>query len=176
VKADNKSNACGIEDINTPRFDENLGKDIFVGNSEDGDFYHITVAVLFTYKNKILMIKKSDPTYEKKFSIIAGHLENGESPNIALLREVREELSVTLTDYKFFKKLVAVRDRCRHGLSLHNWYIYSSQQFIDIRNVSFDPKEIEKIEWVDLQELKKMKHCLTQGAYMILEKLGYLNE
>lgn len=54
--------------------------------------------------NKYLMLhrvkKKNDENYEKWIGI-GGKIEDGETPDECLLREVYEETGLTLTDYKF---------------------------------------------------------------------------
>lgn len=131
---------------------------------------------MFINEDKILLIKKSDSAYNKRFSIVAGHLENGESPNVAIIREVKEELGIDFCNYKYLKKECGVEDRCRHGLALHDWYIYLSSESIDIESLKFDRTEIESLEWISLSEIESMKDNLTEGAYLIFKRLGYVHE
>ncbi|EMW1014762.1 NUDIX hydrolase [Serratia liquefaciens] len=157
------------------KLNDNQDDGIYIGNNQSGMPFHITVAALFIHNNKMLIIKKSDPAYMRKYSVIAGHLENGESPWSALLREVKEEIGLTSVDFKFLKKESGVEDLCRYGLNLHDWYIFLSNEYIDIDNIKFDPSEIESLEWVSLNELSNMQDKFTQGSSLILKRMGYIN-
>lgn len=54
------------------------------------------------------------------WDLFGGHLEEGETPEEALVREIKEELNYELKDYKFFKKYV-----CTEGDAYPNIkYIY----------------------------------------------------
>lgn len=163
-------------EIYTKRYNSCKTPGIFVGQNNIGNLYHITVATIFVKDNSLLMIRKSDKAYGNKLSIVAGHLENGESPVEAIIREVREEIGIKLDSYCFIKKEVEVHDKCRHGLDLHDWYIFYSNQIKDISNIDFDGTEIEYLEWVPLDKLSSMKHEFTQGASLIMERLGYISE
>lgn len=169
-------NSSDSEDTVKVRLDNKQGNGLFVGNNPNGTPFHITVAALFIHNGKTLIIKKSDPAYDHKYSIVAGHLENGESPRSALLREVKEELGLALIDFKFLRKEIGVKDLCRYGLNLHDWYIFCSDKYIDIDSIKFDSSEIEGLEWVSLHELNNIRNKFTQGSSLILKKLGYINE
>ena len=57
------------------------------------------------------------------WDLIGGHVEEGETPEEALVREVKEELDYDLKDYKFFKKYI-----CLEGDAYPNIkYIYSGK-------------------------------------------------
>lgn len=163
-------------EIYTKRYNSCQTPGIFVGKSNGGVSYHITVAAIFIKDNSLLMIRKSDKAYGNKLSIVAGHLENGESPVDAIIREVKEEVGITLDSYGFIKKEVEVPDECRHGLDLHDWYVFYSNQIRDISKINFDDTEIEYLEWVPLDKLNSIKHEFTQGASLIMKRLGYISE
>lgn len=55
-------------------------------------------------ENRYLMlhrVKKADDENRDKWIGVGGHFEKGESPEECLLREVKEETGLTLTDYAF---------------------------------------------------------------------------
>ena len=57
------------------------------------------------------------------WDLIGGHVEEGETPEQALVREAREELNYDLKDFKFFKEYV-----CLEGDAYPNIkYIYSGR-------------------------------------------------
>lgn len=171
----NKTVKDSVESFSA-HYDSSNTTGIYIGSNEYKNQYHITVAAIFINEDKILLIKKSDSAYKKRFSIVAGHLENGESPNIAIVREVKEELGIDFCNYEYLKKECGIEDRCRHGLALHDWYIYLSSESIDIESLKFDRTEIESLEWISLSEIESVKDNLTEGAYLIFKRLGYVHE
>lgn len=57
------------------------------------------------------------------WDLIGGHVEEGETPEQALVREVKEELNIDLKDFKFFRKY-----ECIEGDAYPNVkYIYTGK-------------------------------------------------
>ena len=66
---------------------------------------------------------KPEIPYPNHWDFIGGHLEDRETPEVALVREVQEELGLTLTKWKYFRTYV-----CTEGDAYPNVkYIYWSR-------------------------------------------------
>ncbi len=66
------------------------------------------------------------------WDLIGGHVEAGESPEEALIREVKEELDIDLKEYTFYK-----RYECLTGDAYENIkYIYSGKINLPIEEVT----------------------------------------
>ena len=66
------------------------------------------------------------------WDLIGGHIEEGETPAEALVREVKEELNYDLKDYKFFKKYI-----CLEGDAYPNIkYIYSGKFNLPVEQIT----------------------------------------
>lgn len=65
-------------------------------------------AILFENDNNeiLLYLRDNKPgiPFPQHWDLIGGHVEDGETPEEALVREVKEELDIDLKEYKFFKK------------------------------------------------------------------------
>lgn len=65
-------------------------------------------AVIFENDNGeiLLYLRDNKPTipFPHHWDLFGGHVEAGESPEEALVREVKEELDYDLKDYQFFKR------------------------------------------------------------------------
>ena len=68
-----------------------MGKMYSINAKNQG--YHTTVCGMFFNDNKVLIIEKADPAYKRKFSVVAGHVEENEAIEEALKREISEELN-----------------------------------------------------------------------------------
>ncbi len=66
------------------------------------------------------------------WDLIGGHVEEGETPEEALIREVKEELDFDLKEYRFFRKY-----ECLQGDAYPNVkYIYSGKLNIPIEEIT----------------------------------------
>lgn len=133
---------------------------------------HTTVAALFFKGEDILIIQKADPAYKKKFSVVAGHVEEGESIEDALLREVSEEMSINISSYSLLKSFIELPDSCRYGVDVHDWHVYQVNHEIDIDKIEFDKEEIVGLKWVNKKDLPEMKEFFTSGSKSMLTALG----
>jgi len=54
----------------------------------------------------LLYLRDNIPTipFPNHWDLFGGHIEEGETPERALVREVKEELDYDLKNYKFFRK------------------------------------------------------------------------
>lgn len=133
---------------------------------------HVTVAAMFFNEDKVLIIQKADPAYKKKYSIVAGHVEEGESIEDALLREVEEETGLYISQYTLMESFHELNDSCRYGVDLHDWHVYKIEHEIDIDKIDFDKEEIIALHWVPLSELPAMKDFFTSGSKSMFTALG----
>jgi len=66
------------------------------------------------------------------WDLIGGHVEEGESPEQALIREVKEELDIDLKEYTFYRKY-----ECMTGDAYENIkYIYTGRINLPIEKVT----------------------------------------
>ena len=70
----------------------------------------LTVDVCITHGSDVLMFKRSDTkkVFPGWLALPGGHIEEGENPLSAAIREVREEVGVTLTPEEIQLKFVAM--------------------------------------------------------------------
>lgn len=82
----------------------------------------------------LLYLRDNKPgiPFPDHWDLIGGHVEMGETPDEALVREVKEELDIDLKDYKFYKVF-----ECFNGDAYENIkYIYSAKINIPIEEVT----------------------------------------
>jgi 8-oxo-dGTP diphosphatase len=95
----------------------------------------IAAIILENDKGEFLLYlrdNKADIPFPDYWDLIGGHVEEGETPEEALVREVKEELDIDLKDYKFFK-----RYECLTGDAYENTkYIYSGRINLPIEKIT----------------------------------------
>lgn len=82
----------------------------------------------------LLYLRDNKPgiPFPNHWDLIGGHVEDGESPEEALIREVKEELDIDLKDYSFYKKYV-----CLSGDAYENTkYIFFGKINIPIEEIT----------------------------------------
>ena len=89
--------------------------------------------------------------FPQHWDLIGGHLEEGETPEEALVRETKEELDFDLKDFKFFKKY-----ECLQGDAYPNIkYIYSGKINIPVEEITL--LEGDYAEYFNREEVPFLK-------------------
>lgn len=66
----------------------------------------VATALLFDRNNQLLIYLRDDKpeiSFPNHWDLFGGHVEEEETPEQALVRELKEELNVDITDYQFYK-------------------------------------------------------------------------
>ena len=94
----------------------------------------------------LLYLRDNKPgiPFPDHWDLIGGHVEEGETPEEALVREVKEELDIDLTDYSFYKKY-----ECLTGDA------YENIKFIYTGRINIPLEEITLLEGVRPQYFKR---------------------
>jgi len=94
---------------------------------------------------------KSWIPFPNHWDLIGGHVEDGETPEEALVREYKEELDLDLKEYSFFRKY-----ECLTGDAYENTkYIYSGKINIPIEEVTL--LEGERPQYFSREEIADVK-------------------
>jgi len=89
--------------------------------------------------------------FPNHWDLIGGHVEEGETPEEALVREVKEELDIDLKEYSFFRKY-----ECLTGDAYENTkYIYTGKINIPIEKVTL--LEGERPQYFSREEIPDVK-------------------
>lgn len=123
----------------------------------------ISLVVLYNKEKKLLMQnRKNISKFGEEWAFFGGKLEKGESPEDAIIREIKEELNYNLDNYKYIKKF---RNKV-NGSIIH---VFTAPFSGDLSQ--FTLGEGEGMKLFSLKEFKKLK--LTPGTQMpeILDKL-----
>ncbi len=119
--------------------------------SSDGRPMHFSVGALISRNGKYLLIDRVNVPYG--YAGLAGHVDEGETPDSALLREVAEEsgLAVTSRTLLFEEE---IRDNvCSRGIPVHYFYLYVCETEGEPK---LDPEEAHSIGWYSAAELRTL--------------------
>ena len=128
-----------------------MGISDFFSPNKNNEKIHLTVAAMFFKDDKVLIIQKADPAYKKKYSIVAGHVEEGEDNLTAAKREIYEESGVSeleLIEYLGEYQRYRISKKGSEDISelkIIHLYLFKTTQ-TELKPV--DPENPEAI-WVD---------------------------
>jgi len=101
----------------------------------------------------LLALRDNKPgiPFPNHWDLIGGHVEDGETPEQALVREYKEELDLDLKEYTFYKKI-----ECLTGDAYDNIkYIYSGKINIPIEEITL--LEGERPQYFSREEIPNVK-------------------
>lgn len=122
-----------------------------VGKSINGYIMHYTASALIWRDGKILMIDRA--VFPLGFACLAGHIEEGETPEEALKREVLEESGLKIKKHKLIFEEEVDGNECSRGVKVHYWYVYECE--CEGEPQMF-PLEEKSIGWYSPEEIKTM--------------------
>lgn len=115
--------------------------------------------IIENLKGQVLLMLRDDKStipYPNCWAFIGGHIEEGETPEQALVREVKEELDYDLKKYDFFKKYA-----CEEG-NISVFYIKGDYKIEDFRL-----GEGQKIQFFSKKEIQKLKTAYTDKEMLM---------
>lgn len=145
------------KDLSIPWF-EQIRKDVlFPGESKPQTYYSIkppdyVTALTHTTENKFIVLKQYRPVVEDyTFELPSGHIENGETPPQAIIRELKEEAGCLAENVALLGEIIPDTGRLENTL----WAFYVNK--VKIKTLP-DPAENEGIEvyLVSREELFQM--------------------
>lgn len=129
---------------------------------------HVAAYIIFRREKQILLIRRANTGYEDgKYSLPSGHIENGEFPDFAAIREAEEEVGVKITDPRFV--LVMYSD--------DNYICF----FFEVTQWVGEPQNCEEdkcddIRWFDLNNLpENLAIEVKAGLEKYKQKVYYSN-
>jgi len=133
----------------------------------------IAAIILENDKGEFLLYlrdNKPDIPFPDYWDLIGGHVEEGETPEQALVREVKEELGIDLKEYRFYNKYV-----CLTGDAYENTkYIYTGKINLPIEEITllegvrpqfFSKEEIPDVKFANI--LKTIMMDYIKDTYSI---------
>jgi ADP-ribose pyrophosphatase YjhB (NUDIX family) len=111
---------------------------------------HFSVGAIIKKEEKFLLIERAVPP--EGFACPAGHIEMNETPEQALIREIKEETSLVILGCNLLFEETLYNNWCKKGVTNHHWYIFEcNTSGLERKN-----KESKSIGWFSQKEIKTL--------------------
>lgn len=114
----------------------------------------IAAIILENEKGEFLLALRDNKSwipFPNHWDLIGGHVEEGETPEEALIREVKEELDIELKDYTFYKEFICLKDDSFENIK----YVYSGKINIPIEEITL--LEGQRAQYFKKEEIPDVK-------------------
>jgi len=125
-------------------------------------------AIIKNEKGKILMIERKK--FPPGWACPAGHIDRGESPENAMMREIKEEVGLNVKEFKLLIHKFVDWNKCSKGEIGHDWHVYEVVDYDGEIKRSKD--ETKNLRWVSANRLRKLD--LEKVWRMWFDKLNIL--
>lgn len=115
------------------------------------EYWHESIGVfVFNDQGKALFFKRI--IYPFALAIPAGHLDSGEEPKTAVIRELFEETGIKpeKNEVKLFSEEDIIGDKCRRGADNHKWHLYVLK-YNNTDNIIMNDEGVNPV-WLSLEE------------------------
>ena len=113
---------------------------------------YIAAYLVLSKNGKVLLLKRANTGYEDgNYSLIAGHLDGGETAKQCIMHEAEEEASIKLKPANL--KVVHVMHRYRPDREYIDIYLKANLWEGDVTNM--EPDKCDELKWFPLEKLPK---------------------
>ena len=114
----------------------------------------ITITAVFIKDRKILLEKrrKDEDNYADCWALPGGHVEKGENPEDALVREMKEELAIIVRDFEFLETFEDIDPTSKEEFE-HNAFL--CRTWLDHIATT---TEQERLKWFNLDEFEQISN------------------
>lgn len=130
------------------------------------------VGAMFVSNGAVLLGLRSSSKIVRPgtWDIIGGHAEQGETLDDALIREVKEEAGVIISEFR----LIAIfreRQPERYGHALHHVYAVTEWEGGDPTNTSSEHAELK---WFSIREIRSLKN-IAEAQYGMFAQIALMD-
>jgi len=115
---------------------------------------HKSVAVIIkNEKDEILMLDRKN--FPFGWACPAGHVENDESPEEAMIRESQEETNLDVKNYQLIIHEFLDWNECKRGVKGHDFFVYEVTEWDG--KIHQNKLESKDLQWKSIAEIKNLK-------------------
>lgn len=122
------------------------------GISKSGIPMHYSVGALIRQGDKYLLIDRA--SFPFGFAGVGGHVDEGETPEQAISREVLEEVGLLVVQSKLLLQEEADWNTCNKGVGIHYWYLFLCEVSGELKR---SERETKSAGWYNMEEIKKLE-------------------
>lgn len=128
---------------------------------------HYTAGAIIERDGKYLLIDRELPPFG--WAGVAGHLANGEDPDDAIVRKVREEVNLDVVNAQKILTEEVPWNTCREGTDCHLWHMYQCETRGEVR-IALEGAKAH--DWFSKERIAELKLELVWDYW--LKKLGII--
>lgn len=157
---------CSNNHVNR-RMIKNQGLEYY---EEGSEVVHRSVGAIVMCENEVLLLDRRK--YPIKHSIPAGHLEEGENPSKAVIRELEEETGIDSFPREDISKVFRgkIEDSCRRGSDFHDWSLYKLR--VDKKPDLSSNDEAKGLVWKQESQLEDIDLTVPTKKFILEEGYG----
>ena len=119
------------------------------GVAKNGEPLHDSVGAVIRREGKFLLIDRAVPPFG--FACVAGHIDEGELPEQALIREVEEEAGLRVTHSRLLAEEELDWNVCSRNVKHHHWYVFACETEGELRR---SERETKSAGWYAPDEIR----------------------
>ena len=132
----------------------------------------VTVHILFIKNNQILLLLRKNISSDGLYSVVAGHLNGGETVTEAVIREAKEEADILVEPEDIEFKTVCHSYNKKNQKEIIQFYVICKKWNGEIKNN--EPEKCGGLEFFSLKDLpKNMVPYVRVGIAMTLNGVKY---
>ncbi len=119
---------------------------------KNGQTIHFSAGAVIRKGDKLLLIDRVKPPFG--LAGPAGHIDEGETPEAAVRREVEEETGLEVASAKLLFDEFVEWNECSKGTTGHHWYVYECQTKGEIKLAD---AEASAFDWFNVEDLRDVE-------------------
>ena len=161
------------------RSGQRTGKAVLKSDAHREGYLHPTVHIWCYAEDGLVLLQKRGAfktTFPLMWDVsVAGHIGAGEEPIAAALREIKEEIGISVQAAQL-QKMGLFQEMHRHengiiDAELHHIYILKLDS--KTTDLKLQPEELEALEWWDLEKLKQAVRNRIGKENIVPHELSY---
>lgn len=122
-----------------------------IGLSKNGEKMHYSVGAIIERNCRYLLVDRAKTPLG--FASIAGHIDENENKEDALVREVKEEGDLKVESYELISEEELDWNKCRRDTNVHYWYIFNCETSGEPK---LNPLEAKSIGWYPPNQIREL--------------------